>query len=155
MNKTKIIGGLIGAAALAATALIIPFEGKRTVTYLDPPGIPTICYGHTSGVKLGQIASDSDCVAFLESDIKIVDEALNRLIKVPVSDKYKAALISFTFNVGQGNFAKSTLLKKLNAGDKVGACNQIVRWVYVGKIKYEGLMRRRIQEKALCLEGIQ
>ena len=172
-SKAKIIGGLVGAAALSATALIIPFEGKRLVAYLDEPKIPSICYGHTTGVQLGDTASDQDCVAFLIEDIKPVDEALTRLIKAKITEKYKAALISFTYNVGIGNFSKSTLLKKLNLGQHAQACDQLLNWVCVSTDKGKGdseghcmtsdkrmkistgLVRRRQAENALCMEGIE
>lgn len=173
MTKQRIIGGLVGAAALAVTALIMPFEGERHVAYLDEPKIPSICYGHTSGVRLGDTADHDDCVVMLVSDVQPIDKALNKLIKVPVSLERRASWISFSFNAGIGAFASSTALKKLNAGDGAGACNEMLRWVCIKtavgtgeaitvpkglcqtadrhlKIS-PGLQRRRLAERQLCL----
>jgi lysozyme len=63
------------------------------------------------------------------------------------------AIVSFTFNVGEGNLRRSTLLRKLNAGDIVGACNELPRWNKAGGRVLPGLVKRRAEERALCLEG--
>ena len=139
--------------ALAA-ALITAFEGGFHHAYLDPPGIPTICYGSTKGVKLYTTATDQQCAALLGKDVRDAEKAVNDLVKVRISDKTKAALVSFVFNVGRGNFAKSTLLKKLNSGDIKGACNELPRWVYSGGKKLNGLVKRRNEELQLCKSGL-
>jgi len=154
MSNKKIIAGLFGAAALAASALIIPFEGKLNIAYLDPPKIPTICYGHTKGVSLGQTASDDQCLVWLGEDVKEVEKAIDKLVKVKINERYKASLISFTYNVGSGNFAKSTLLKKLNTSDMTGACQQMLRWVYIKGEYSSGLARRRLAEYHMCISGV-
>ena len=66
----------------------------------------------------------------------------------------RAALGSFVYNVGAGNFQSSTLLRKAKAGDLVGACNELPRWVYAKGQKLNGLVRRREAERQLCLEGL-
>ncbi|MGA6579692.1 glycoside hydrolase family protein, partial [Providencia sp. NPDC089923] len=68
----------------------------------------------------------------------------------PVDEHTKAALYSFAFNVGTGAFAKSTMLKKLNAGDQYGACEELKRWVYAGGKVWRGLVNRREAEAAIC-----
>jgi lysozyme len=145
------VAGLIGAAAMAASMLITPFEGLHTISYKDPPGISTICYGHVSGVKF---ANDHQCLVYLGQDTRYAEKAVNRLVTVKISDKTKAALIDFTYNAGAGTLAKSTLLKKLNAGDIKGACDQLPRFVYAGGKKLNGLIKRREAERELCLSGI-
>lgn len=72
------------------------------------------------------------------------------LIKVPFDDHTKATLYSFDFNVGITAFARSILLKKLNVGDRAGACEEIKRWVYTGGKVWRGLVSRREAESALC-----
>lgn len=146
------IGGLTGAVALAAY-LLMPFEGKHLTAYLDPPGIPTICYGHTKGVKLGDRATDAQCTEYLKEDLAVADAAVTRLVKVKITQETRAALISFVYNTGEGNFARSTLLRKLNAGDVRGACNELPRWVYAKGVKLNGLVRRREAEREMCLRG--
>jgi len=73
------------------------------------------------------------------------------LVKVPLNEYQRAVLYSFTYNVGSGAFSKSTLLKKLNAGDQDGACEKLRRWVYAGGMKFRGLMNRRNMERLMCL----
>lgn len=83
----------------------------------------------------------------------IVSNALlevDALIKVPFDDHTKATLYSFAFNVGMTAFSRSILLKKLNVGDRAGACEEIKRWVYTGGKVWRGLVSRREAESALC-----
>lgn len=148
-----VLGSLTGALALAA-GLLMPFEGKHLLAYLDPPGIPTICWGHTKGVTLGQVATDQQCVRFLKEDLAVADAAVSRLVKVPLANETRAALISFTLNTGQGNLARSTLLRKMNVGDIVGACNELPKWIYAKGVKLRGLVLRRAAERDMCLKGV-
>ena len=64
-------------------------------------------------------------------------------------------MIDFIYNAGEGNFANSTMLKKLNSGDVAGACNELKRWVYSGGQKLAGLVARREAERDLCLRGVK
>ncbi len=149
------IAGLIGAASMAATLLIMPFEGEHLKSYSDPPGIQTLCWGHTKGVRINQYATDHECLVDLGQDARAADADVRRAVKVQLSDKTRAAFISFVFNVGAQRFYNSTMLRKLNSGDIVGACNELPKWVYAGGEKLPGLIRRRESEKALCLAGVQ
>ncbi|MDK7645925.1 lysozyme, partial [Klebsiella aerogenes] len=93
----------------------------------------TVCDGHTgSDIRRGHRYSDKECDALLQSDLRKVANAIDPLIKVRIPDPTRAALYSFTYNVGSGAFASSTLLKKLNAGDVPGACKELQRWTYAG-----------------------
>lgn len=150
MNR-KLAAGLTGALALAGVT-IAHFEGRSLVAYADPVGIPTICEGVTKGVKLGDTATHAQCDALLEREVRIHAEEVRRLVKVPMTDGTYAALTSFTYNVGAPALARSTLLRKLNAGDKIGACNELTKWVYAGGRKLRGLERRRAAERTLCLQ---
>lgn len=76
-------------------------------------------------------------------------------MRVDYSSPYqRAALISFVYNVGAGNVQSSTLLKKLNSGDHLGACQQLTRWVYAQKIKLQGLVKRRTEELDWCMGNV-
>jgi len=145
---------ILGGSLLIAAGLLIPFEGRHTSAYLDPVAVPTICYGHTDNVKLGDVASEQICLHFLQKDLEIADKAITRLVHVPLHPDTRAALISFVYNVGEGNFARSTLLRKLNSGDIPGACNELPRWVYAKGQVLRGLIRRRDAERQLCLQGV-
>lgn len=76
-------------------------------------------------------------------------------LKKPIQDETRAALYSFTYNVGAGNFKTSTLLQHINQGDTAGACDQLRRWVNAGGQKWKGLMNRREVEREVCLWGQQ
>lgn len=144
----------IAAAGLGlAVPLVIFFEGTRQQAYLDPVSIPTICSGHTGGVKLGQTATIDQCDDMMAQDLLKANAALNACVLVPLNDNQRAAFASFTFNAGGGNFCGSTMARKLNAGDYVGACNELPRWIYAGGKSLPGLVKRRAAERDLCLRG--
>lgn len=131
--------------------LIKNFEGLRLEAYLDSVNVPTIGYGHTRNVRLGQTITVEQAEAFLMEDIHEFELAIQRLVCIPLSQNQFDALTSFTFNVGIGNLKKSTLLKKLNTGDIAGAANEFNKWVYAGKQKLKGLVKRRSKERLLFI----
>ncbi len=140
--------------AIALTA-VAGFEGLRTEAYNDPVGIPTICFGYTAGVEIGDTATVDECKALLTDEVISHGLAVTNAVTVPLSHEEMAAYSSFTYNVGGNAFKSSTLLRKLNAGDRVGACNELSRWVYAKGVKLPGLIKRRAAERELCLSGIQ
>lgn len=143
-----------GSAALAVVvALVGGFEGLRTYAYRDPVGIPTICFGETRGVKMGDTATVEQCQQMLGDRLVEFSAGVDRCLTANVPAQSYAAFVSFAYNVGTGAFCSSTLVKKANAGDLVGACNQLPRWTRAAGIVLPGLVNRRSQEQALCLEG--
>lgn len=128
------------------------FEGRSLVAYLDPVGIPTICEGITRGVYMGQTKTAAECDALIAGELGSAIRSVDSLVKSPQPDTRRAALGSFVYNVGQGAFAKSTLLRKLNAGDVPGACAELKRWVYAGGKVLGGLVKRRNAEYKLCMQ---
>lgn len=139
--------------AIALTA-VAGFEGLRTEAYKDPVGIPTICFGYTAGVQLGDKATAAECEQLLTDEVIAHGHDVSNAVKVSLSHQEQAAYTSFAYNVGANAFSKSTLLRKLNAGDRTGACNELPRWVYAKGIKLPGLVKRRQAERSLCLSGI-
>lgn len=131
--------------------LIKRFEGLRLEAYLDSVDVPTIGYGHTRGIKLGQTITQEQADAFLEEDIHEFELAIQRLVHVNLTQNQFDALVSFTFNLGIGSLKQSTLLKKLNAGDITGAANEFNRWVYAGGKKLTGLVKRRAAERLMFI----
>lgn len=129
--------------------LIKKFEGKYLKAYLCPAGVPTIGYGHTTGVKMGDEISDECAERLLLQDYMQAEQTVLKLVKVPLTSNQLGALASFVFNLGEGNFAKSTLLKKLNASDFIGAANEFDKWVFAAGIKLKGLIARRAAERKL------
>lgn len=142
---------LIALGIGAAIPLVASFEGLRQAAYLDPVGIPTACFGATKGVRLGQVYTREQCDELLAKDLLEANAGVNSCVRVPLTDGQRTAFVSFTYNVGRRAFCGSTLVRKLNAGDYVGACNELPRWVYAKGVKLPGLVNRREQERALCL----
>ena len=127
-------------------------EGLRLEAYLPTPNdVPTIGYGHTKGVRMGQRISLAQAEQFLLEDVDWAEDAVNSLVKVKLSQNQFDALVSFVFNIGAGAFSKSTLLKYLNAGDYGGAANQFLRWNKQAGKELKGLTKRRQEERALFL----
>lgn len=131
--------------------LIKRFEGLRLEAYRDSVGIPTIGYGHTHGVKMGDVITGAQADAFLREDLQVAELTINTNVKVKLTQGQLDALASFVFNLGSGNFVKSTLLKKLNTGDYAGAADEFGKWVNAGGKKLPGLVNRRAAEREVFL----
>ncbi|MBF0428522.1 MAG: lysozyme [Magnetococcales bacterium] len=146
----------------AAVDLIKNAEGCYLTAYYCPAGVPTIGYGHTKGVTPADVAqkktiTQAEADALLGQDLALVSEQVAHYVNVGLSDEQHGALVSFTFNLGVGNLAASTLLKKLNRGDYLGAADEFGKWVKATvngkKITLPGLVKRRAAEKNLFLQG--
>lgn len=146
--------GLSAAAVMAGSGTVSYFEGKENKAYVDPVGIVTICYGETKGVKKGDYKTDEQCLESLASELVEHERGMLKVVRVPLSTKEQAAYLSFTYNLGVKAFTNSTLLKKLNSGDRVGACNELLRWNKANGKVLNGLTKRRQEENKLCLEGV-
>src|SRR5574344_141986 len=135
--------------------LIKEFEGFSANAYLCPAKIPTIGYGNTfwedgRKVKLGEQISKTNALELLELVAnKDFADKIFPLIKVKVSQNKFDAMVSLAYNIGVGNFSKSTLLKKVNSGDFDGASNEFLKWNKSGGKELLGLTRRREREKDL------
>jgi len=128
-------------------------EGLRLTSYVCPAGKPTIGWGHTYGVKLGRTISEAEAEVLLDHDYQQAEDDVLELVNVPLTDNQLGALTSFVFNLGQGNFSKSTLLRKINANDFAGAADEFDKWIYATvngvKTKLNGLVVRRKLERSL------
>lgn len=153
LKRRLAIGATAGALSIA-TAVVSYYEGYQPTAYRDPVGVPTICFGHTATARMGQTLSQERCTELLQADLGHAFSAVDRRAQVDLPPPTRAALASFVYNVGEGAFARSTLLRKLNAGDLRGACHELSRWVYAGGRKLNGLVKRRATERELCLKGI-
>lgn len=133
----------------AGTALVRAYEGLRLDAYQDTSGVWTIGYGHTRGVKSGDCISTAQAEQFLDVDLAEAERAVAELVRVPLTDNQFSTLVSFVFNTGEGAFAKSTLLRKLNEGGYglVPAC--LKSWIFDDGRVLPGLVRRRAAEVAL------
>jgi GH24 family phage-related lysozyme (muramidase) len=131
--------------------LLKSFEGLRLDAYIDPVGVWTIGYGTTTGVRPGMRITEAQAEAFLKRDLARFEKAVADLVKVRLNSDQFSALVSFTYNVGEGALASSTLLRLLNQGDVLGAADQLLRWNRGDQGELPGLTRRRKAERALFL----
>lgn len=149
MNKSKLVVG--SAALIAAIGL---WEGRVLTPYQDIGGIWTVCAGITGlDVIQGKRYSLSECEALETREIIRHQEGVMRCVKVPIGQSTLDALGLFAYNVGVGATCKSTLMRKLNEGDLLGACNELHRWSKVNGNVVRGLQRRRAFEYDWCVQG--
>lgn len=133
----------------AGLDLIKSFEGCELKAYVCPAGVLTIGYGSTgSHVKPGMVITREQADELLRSDLRRFEDYVDQHCK-PATDNQFAALVSFCFNVGEGNLRTSTLRRMHNAGDHEGAKAQFARWNKGGGKVLTGLVRRRAAEAAL------
>lgn len=141
----------------AGLKLIGDSEGERLVTYLDPVRKLTVGVGHlvlpTDRLVLGDRITKARSEKFLAADLAKFEHGVEQLTKVSLSGNEFAALVSLAFNIGLGALGKSTLLRKLNAGDRQGASEQFSRWTKAGRPLrvLPGLVKRRLAERNLFL----
>lgn len=144
-----------GGGAIAIAAVLVPdLEGVRYEPYRDVAGVLTVCYGHTGAdIVIGRRYTSGECKAMLDKDLVPFARSVERSVKIPASEYQKASLISFSYNVGVKAFESSTLLRKLNAGDSKGACDEMRRWNKAGGKVWKGLINRREVEREICNWG--
>lgn len=132
--------------------LLKRFEGCKLKAYRCPAGIPTIGYGHTGkDVSDGMTITKKQAEDLLVKDLERFEAGVMDLLKVKVSENQFSALVTFAYNIGLNALSGSTLLKKLNAGDVIGAADQFIRWNRAGGKELEGLTNRRNAERDLFL----
>lgn len=138
--------------------LVKHFEGLYLTAYQCPAGIWTIGYGHTGlkhndgTVMKGRKITAEQAEMLLGFDLNTkYGPAVQKMLTVPVQQHELDALVSFHFNTG--SLAKSTLLKKLNAGDRAGAAEEFLRWTRAAGKVLPGLLRRRRAERHMFLTG--
>ena len=123
----------------------------RLKAYKCPAGVWTIGYGHTKGVKEGDVITEQEAEDMLKKDVVGFEINVRGAVIPNLNDHQYDALTSFAYNVGLGNFRKSTLLRLINSGitAREDITNQFMRWVYAGGKKLTGLVRRRTAEAEL------
>lgn len=134
-------------------ALIRQFEGLRLSAYRCAAGVPTIGWGTTKGVKMGQTITRDEAGRLLCEDAQRFADHVAALVKVPLNQNQIDALVAFVYNIGPHAFGKSTMLKLINQGLLDDAANQFLRWNRAGDQVLAGLTRRRIAERELFLRA--
>lgn len=146
------------AAVAIACALAAPCEGLRQWAYKDPVGIPTVCFGTTTGVKLGDFRTLEQCQAYLNRDMQASVATAERCAPHGLTVNQTAAFADAIYNIGPTpvcDVRKSTLARKLAAGDTQGACHELPKWdkarIAGVMVSLPGLTKRRLLERDLCL----
>ena len=147
--------GLTVAGALAI-GIVGAWEGMRTKAYRDIVGVPTLCFGETRGVKMGDTATPDECRAMLGDALVEFEQGMRKCLTRPdaIPDKSYVAFLSLTYNIGVGAFCKASIPKKINAGDVRAACNTLPAFNRAGGRVVKGLVNRRAEERKICLQGV-
>lgn len=149
MNPRIIIATLsLGAAAFVG---LTQLEGWCGTACIPIPGdVPTIGFGTTDGVRMGDIITPPKAVARALSDVQKYEGALKRCVKGPLHQHEYDSYVLLMYNIGPTAFCNSTLVKKSNVGDYAGACAEFSRWDKAGGRVVRGLTIRRAKERAMC-----
>lgn len=166
MKKTvKVIGGTTAGAVAVAVAMLAGVDGKsglegwRDRPYQDIAGVWTDCHGNTKDVTPGFVRSKKECRDLLGKEGERIAHYILGKLRVDVPLLTLASMISFTYNIGDYGFSTSSVLRRWNAGDFVGACRAMYLWNKVTingrKVFSQGLHNRRDVEYAMCIKGLQ
>lgn len=141
----------ISAIAVSASLLVgvAVYEGYSDTPYLDSVGVPTIGFGRTDNVKPGKTTVQREMISLL-NDLDWRKREISKCITVPLYPWELQAYLSLAYNIGTSAFCKSTLVKRLNAGEYAEACREILRWNRAGGRELAGLTRRREAEYRTC-----
>lgn len=143
----------IAAISLSATALvaIALHEGYKDMAYIPTPGdVPTIGFGTTNGVKLGDKTTPTQALSRAMVDIQKFEGAVKSCVQVPLTQGEYDAYISLSYNIGSSAFCNSTLVKRLNQSEYALACQEILRWNRFQGKELAGLTKRRQEEYLKC-----
>ena len=159
MKQKLVVGAATAAAIYIAAPLIELVEGVENKPYVDIAGVKTVCAGVTGpDVVWGKTYSNREC-RLLEKHIQIHGKHVQSAVTYPVSPETRAALISFSYNVGGHAMRKSTAVRLINQGKVERGCKALGLWnkatVNGKKVVVKGLVNRRSEEIKLCLSGLQ
>lgn len=149
MNRIQVAALSVSAAAFVG---ILAHEGYREQAYIPVPGdVPTIGFGTTEGVKLGDRTTPVQAMRRALRDLEKFDTALKQCVTVPLHQHEYDAYLSLSYNIGSRAFCSSTLVRKLNTQDYAGACREILRWDRFQGRPLAGLTSRRQAEFKTCM----
>lgn len=139
---------------LCAAPLVKAMEGLSLEAYVCPAGVKTIGYGHTGKVQLGTRVTKEQADELLAEDLEKFKKQVARSVKVQVTKGQFIALLDFAYNLGARALATSTLLKKFNEGDTLGAADEFKKWVHASGKVLQGLVKRRAAERQFFLDEV-
>jgi lysozyme len=130
-------------------ALIKKFEGCELEAYQCSANVWTIGYGHTQGIKEGDVCTQEDADRMLEEDLEEFEGYVQEAVNVPLEQHEFDALVAWTYNLGPSNLRSSTMLKRLNDSKFDQVPSEMRRWNKAGGKVLDGLVRRREAESLL------
>lgn len=142
-------------AGALAVAVIGGFEGLRLAAYRDVVGVPTVCYGETRGVKMGDRHTKAECDEMLLAALRAFEAGVVRCAPVPMSDRTLVAHVSLAYNIGVAGYCGSSVARLANAGHPEASCDAFMKWNRAGGVVWPGLTRRRAAERDMCLAGLK
>ena len=147
---------IVGAVAATVLLAFTPMqEGRVLKTYRDIGGVLTYCDGATENAQAGKTYTPAECDAQLDRDLERHAAGIAKCIPMDrLTDGQKVAFVDAAFNIGVPAFCGSSMARKTNAGDMVGACNALLLWNRAGGREVAGLTKRRQRERELCLKGL-
>jgi lysozyme len=156
-RKTGITAAVFAGGLALAVPMVAKHEGVWLVAKPDTlaHGIPTVCYGETEGVKVGDRYTPTQCEDMLEKKLVRYANSAAACIYVPVSAKMFSTFIDLNYNIGEDAFCRSTAAKRTNDLDYEGGCEAMRAWTNAGGQFRQGLLNRRLDEIAVCREGIK
>lgn len=153
MIDRKVVAGLsLSAAAFVGLIVSEGYTGNATIPVKGD--VPTIGFGTTDGVKMGDKTDPVQSVQRAFKDVSKFEGAIKQCVKVPLTQNEYDAWVSFTYNIGASAFCQSTAVRLLNQGQYKQSCDQMLRWVYVKGVKIDGLVNRRKKEYAQCISDL-
>lgn len=152
--RKRTLAGSFAILALTAAPFVAQWEGLRTQAYQDVIGVWTVCFGETKGVSPGDVYTVAECEGMLDKELRGYAVALGKCLKAPLPEGAAVAFLSWSYNVGTGAACRSTLVRKANAGDLFGACDELLRWNRAGGRVVRGLVNRRKAEHGLCIDAL-
>ncbi len=158
-SEAEAVEKVASASKIKDVNIIKRHEGLRLTAYLPTPNDKwTIGYGHTKTAHSGMKITEAGAEELLRQDLEWVERVISKYIKVPLTQNQYDSLASLIFNIGEGNFSKSTVLKRLNSKDYKGAADAFLMWnkqknKSTGKLEVlNGLTKRRNEERELFLK---
>lgn len=147
--RTKIASLVLSASMLVGIALHEDYTDHAVIPV--PGDVPTIGFGATKNVKLGDMTTPPRALARLLVDVNTHSDGIKNCITAPLYQYEFDAYSSLAFNIGVGAFCRSTLVAKLNSGDYSSACHEILKWDRFKGKPLRGLTKRRKAEYHLCM----
>jgi lysozyme len=148
---------IVGAVAAAALLAFTPVqEGRVLKTYRDIGGVLTYCDGATENARAGKTYAPAECDAQLDRDLERHAAGIAKCVPMGrLTDGQKVAFIDAAFNIGVPAFCRSSMARRANAGDMIGACDALLMWNRAGGQEVAGLTKRRQRERDLCMKGVK